>query len=746
LHQGASTLRHTSLRIPLIFILSLGLMSLHITPFGEMVTAIAQAQIVVDFDTFLPVPAELRQPIFDSVLNNRSNLHESGQFAISSLRVRDGWADAALAAQYIVDAGWNDINWDDVVHLVGMRDAPGSWTFYLEASPAFAPIKPLVPVDFIDYRMPDTSISETMTFSTNFLFPWTTGQSWRMSQDWHSGNALDFAPGTTSNLPVNGAILAAQWGTTQLQCYDGAQNIVSINTPNVGTTQYVHLDQNSVADSVIGRVVPQGMYIGHIYNGTAWYNESNACLNLPAATRAQLRFSTPCGCGTGAHLHWVLPNRSITIQGASADSLNWDTWYNSDNNRINTPYAPGIPTITSPANNSTVSTLNVPIVIQAGAINGIGWGSDWHLQVDDSSAFNAPLTYDQTIATTTPTVPVPSAGNYCARVSQGDTIAYNSDWSTTICFTVSLNTDVGISQQANPNPPAAGQNLTYTITVNNVGPTSANNVRVTDTLPAGTTFVSATPASCTVNSLVVSCSPVTMNSGSSLTVTLVVATNPDSTAELVNTATVASDNDSTSNNNSNTLRLTPVRVADTAITQTHQPEPVKSGQNVTLTLNVTNRGVSTAANITVQDTLPAGLNFVSADYQGCSHASGVVTCPISTLAPNASVQIGITAAAGLGTVGTVTNTTTVTGNSDPVPADNTSSHNITVVERTSCEKADVNQSGNVNIVDLQLVATLFNVPSSNPGYVLRRDINLDGVINIIDLQRVAMQFGNTCAP
>jgi len=38
----------------------------------------------------------------------------------------------------------------------------------------------------------------------------------------------------------------------------------------------------------------------------------------------------------------------------------------------------------------------------------------------------------------------------------------------------------------------AGSNLVYTISVTNFGPSSAGSVVVTDTLPAGVTFVSAT--------------------------------------------------------------------------------------------------------------------------------------------------------------------------------------------------------------------------------------------------------------
>ena len=49
--------------------------------------------------------------------------------------------------------------------------------------------------------------------------------------------------------------------------------------------------------------------------------------------------------------------------------------------------------------------------------------------------------------------------------------------------------DVGVSIQADPSPVLAGDNLTYTLLVTNNGPATADNVAVTDQLPAGVTFV-----------------------------------------------------------------------------------------------------------------------------------------------------------------------------------------------------------------------------------------------------------------
>ncbi len=51
-------------------------------------------------------------------------------------------------------------------------------------------------------------------------------------------------------------------------------------------------------------------------------------------------------------------------------------------------------------------------------------------------------------------------------------------------------TDLSISKTDSPDPVVADNNLIYTVRVDNAGPFVAQNVVVTDTLPAGVTFVS----------------------------------------------------------------------------------------------------------------------------------------------------------------------------------------------------------------------------------------------------------------
>jgi uncharacterized repeat protein (TIGR01451 family) len=120
-----------------------------------------------------------------------------------------------------------------------------------------------------------------------------------------------------------------------------------------------------------------------------------------------------------------------------------------------------------------------------------------------------------------------------------------SDTATT---TVATSADLGVTKLDTPDPIAVGANLTYTIAVSNAGPSAAAASTLTDTLPAGTTFISLASAagwSCTTPAVgsggTVSCSDASVAPGTA-TFTLVVKVDPALPAGTVlsNTAVAAS--------------------------------------------------------------------------------------------------------------------------------------------------------------------------------------------------------------
>ena len=85
------------------------------------------------------------------------------------------------------------------------------------------------------------------------------------------------------------------------------------------------------------------------------------------------------------------------------------------------------------------------------------------------------------------------------------------------------------------------------------------------------------------------------------------------------------------------------RTANLELVKTDTPDPVPLGEDLTYTLAVANHGPSDATSVTVTDTLPASVEFVSATpSQGsCLQLGGTVTCDLGTLAEQATAAVAI---------------------------------------------------------------------------------------------------------
>jgi uncharacterized repeat protein (TIGR01451 family) len=103
--------------------------------------------------------------------------------------------------------------------------------------------------------------------------------------------------------------------------------------------------------------------------------------------------------------------------------------------------------------------------------------------------------------------------------------------------------------------------------------------------------------------------------------------------------------------------------ADLSITKTGNPNPVVTKGTLTYTLTVANAGPVTANQVTVHDTLPPGVTFVSAAGSGWSliRGAGSLTATLPAMAVGASSVLTIVVKAPA-TPGTITNTATVTSN------------------------------------------------------------------------------------
>lgn len=124
--------------------------------------------------------------------------------------------------------------------------------------------------------------------------------------------------------------------------------------------------------------------------------------------------------------------------------------------------------------------------------------------------------------------------------------------------------------------------------------------------------------------------------------------------------------------------------ADLSVSQTDNPDPVDLGQTFDYVIQVDNSGPVDAANVSLTDTLPAGVTYQNASGTGwtCNEAAGVVTCDLPSLAASAAASVTVQLTAP-GAAATITNSVTVDAtNLDPDLTNNSSDETTTVATPT----------------------------------------------------------------
>lgn len=186
-----------------------------------------------------------------------------------------------------------------------------------------------------------------------------------------------------------------------------------------------------------------------------------------------------------------------------------------------------------------------------------------------------------------------------------------------------------------------GQPITYTIVVTNAGPTTVSQINIADTIPSQLVSPSYSISSGSYNSTNGNVTGVSLTAGQTVTLTINATVSSTATpGDIINTAVVSNLDttftDPTPANNTATDTTTIDPYADLSIVKTLNGQLV-SGANSTYTLTVTNNGPSSSGPIiTVSDTLPAQLTYVSgtsSDPWSCSATGQVVTCTLNQALP-----------------------------------------------------------------------------------------------------------------
>jgi uncharacterized repeat protein (TIGR01451 family) len=288
--------------------------------------------------------------------------------------------------------------------------------------------------------------------------------------------------------------------------------------------------------------------------------------------------------------------------------------------------------------------------------------------------------------------------------------------------------DLVLVKEGAPNPVIAGQTLTYTVTVTNLGPADSQGVEVSDAVPASVLNPEVSPDGGAWSPWTDPYMYGDLVAGGTFTFFIRGTVSPDAAqgSQILNVATVgAQTEDPNTDNNTDRAVSTVNTLADLAIQKTAAPEPVTAGQVLTYTITVQNQGPSAAVNVVITDVLPAGLSLVSA-----APSSGSWNLPawnLGSLAVGGSETLVISASVSELADGTViSNTATVSSTTvDPQVENNSSTTLSTVIANPALSIEKVILSGSPYSAVNDVVEYQFTI--SNTG-----DVPLAGPFTVVD--------------
>jgi uncharacterized repeat protein (TIGR01451 family)/CSLREA domain-containing protein len=239
--------------------------------------------------------------------------------------------------------------------------------------------------------------------------------------------------------------------------------------------------------------------------------------------------------------------------------------------------------------------------------------------------------------------------------------------------------DLSVTKNDSPDPVAVGQALTYDLAVRNGGPSTIDQVILTDELPSGVTVMSASPSAgfcegpyegrvrCSLGSL-----------GGGEVATIQIRVTPQAEGTLTNRAVVApaepyasrgpADPDMSNNTAEAQTTVVPLpNLADLSVTKSDSPDPVFANEPLIYTVTVGNNGPASATGVTLTDDLPkhARIRSVTPTQGTCAARQRTIRCSLGDLSNggSATVTIEVTPRGSR----TLTNTASVSAGSPPDP-------------------------------------------------------------------------------
>lgn len=338
-----------------------------------------------------------------------------------------------------------------------------------------------------------------------------------------------------------------------------------------------------------------------------------------------------------------------------------------------------------------------------------------------------------TVSVTVGANPVSTLSNTATVSATPDTDSNPANNSSSISTAVNRFVDVGISKAA-VGTPVSSQNITYSLTVTNSGPSDAADVIVSDTLVSDLTFVSFNPlTSGATHSLAgqdLTIDVGTLAAGGSATFEFIAGIAGAAVGTISNTASVTtSDSDTDLANNTVTESFVTNNQIDLILGKTVDlATAVPGSDQLVYTFNVSHDidSVSDANTVVVTDVIPAGLtgvtiNAPTADSTDFNSTTGVITVQYNVLPNGQSRTFSLTADIEEDATGTVVNNASVTSlGTDLDPANDTATASTTLTPSFDVQLTKV--ADNASLVPGDTVVYTVTVtntgPSTAPGVIL----------------------------
>ena len=204
--------------------------------------------------------------------------------------------------------------------------------------------------------------------------------------------------------------------------------------------------------------------------------------------------------------------------------------------------------------------------------------------------------------------------------------------------------EINPGKEINIEVPNFGDNVTYTVIVNNTGKVNATDVVVADKLGEGLTFVNASNGGVYNETTRTITWIINLTAGE--TKYLYVNTTVSAYGNITNSVIVGNK---TFNKNVTVPEIIPVKEVNSS--------DIHIGDEITYTIAVSNPGKTNATNIVIKDVLPEGLKFINASNGGVYNpATGIITWIVNI---TANSTVDLTVVANVTKSGNITNTVNV---------------------------------------------------------------------------------------